>query len=178
MVGILNKSFQEMVINHFGDENWELALERSGEEVNFFRNNEPSGIDSSYKIAKALSELKSIPVDYIMKTFGEWWIINTCLVRFADFIQVESTTFSNQLLQLPNFHNRLMFLYPNLLLPEIQVSVPNSSNLYLHFDSAILGNASFIEGLIYGISKSFNVNLVVELVKGKEANSDLFKLSW
>ena len=75
-----------MVINQFGVENWELALERSGEEVNFFCNTEPSGIDSSYKIAKALSEVKSIPVEQIMKSFGEWWIVNTCLVRFSDLL--------------------------------------------------------------------------------------------
>ena len=71
-----------------------------------------------------------------------------------------------------------MLLYPNLILPEIRISIPNSTNLYLHFDSSGLGYTSFVEGLINGISRSFNAILFVELVKGKEAHHDLFKLSW
>ena len=83
MYGIVNKSIEELVIENFGEEKWELIRKRSGIEVDYFISNEPYDDNITYLLAGAISEEMNVPLDKVLFLFGEWWILKTTKEKYG-----------------------------------------------------------------------------------------------
>jgi hypothetical protein len=180
MYGIVNKAIQELVIENFGKEKWEIIKEKSNINVDIFISSEPYDDDITYKLAFAISEEMKIPLSTVLETFGEWWVLRTAKEKYGGLMEAGGNGLKEFLLNLPAFHNRVILIYPKLTPPEFRVSNEEENSLHIHYISKRVGLQDFVKGLLIGLGKMYNTPANVELIQEKNENNDheVFKVSW
>ena len=180
MYGIINKSIEELVIENFGEEKWEMIKKRSGIEEDFFISNEPYDDKITYLLAGAISEEMSIPLVQVLFLFGEWWILKTTNEKYGSLMKAGGSNLKSFLTNLPQFHNHIMLLYPKLTPPEFKVSDIEANSINIHYFSKREGLKDFVHGLLSGLGKMFETKIDIILLESRDAgnNHEVFKVSW
>ena len=180
MYGIINKAIQELVTENYGEEKWQKILALSAIEEDFFISNEPYDDDITFKLAQAVSLEMNINIEDVLIAFGEWWVVKTTKDKYGTLMESGGATLKEFLINLPNFHNRVMLIYPKLTPPEFKVSNLSDSSLHLHYISSREGLQEFVRGLIQGLGILFNTPVTVELIQSRENGSayEIFEISW
>lgn len=180
MYGIVNKSIEELVIENFGEEKWELIKIRSGIDVDYFISNEPYDDAITYSLAGAISDEMSIPVDQVLFLFGEWWILKTTNEKYGSLMKAGGSNLKMFLANLPQFHNHIMLLYPKLTPPEFKVSDIEENSIHIHYFSKREGLKDFVHGLLSGLGKMFETKVDIILLESRVSgnNHEVFKVSW
>lgn len=180
MYGIVNKSIQDLVITNFGKEKWEVILEKSGIEEDFFISSEAYDDDITFKLAIAVSEEMNMTVNEVLVAFGEWWVLKTTKEKYGGLMESGGSNFKEFIVNLPLFHNRVMLIYPKLTPPEFKVSEVSEKSLNLHYYSKREGLQEFVRGLIQGLGIMFNTETKIELLQTRDLGDDheIFKVSW
>ncbi|WP_445453753.1 heme NO-binding domain-containing protein [Flavobacterium sp. 25HG05S-40] len=180
MYGIVNKAIEDLVIANFGEEKWEAIKERSGIDIDFFISSEPYDDDVTFKLAVAVSEEMNMTVGDVLIAFGEWWVIKTTSEKYTGLMQSGGNNLKEFLLNLPNFHNRVMLIYPKLTPPEFKVSDVSENSIQLHYFSKRQGLQEFVRGLIQGLGKMYDTPVTIELMQTRNEGSthEIFKISW
>ncbi len=180
MYGIVNKAIEDLVIANFGEEKWEAIKERSVIDIDFFISSEPYDDDVTFKLAVAVSEEMNMSVGDVLIAFGEWWVIKTTSEKYTGLMQSGGKNLKEFLLNLPNFHNRVMLIYPKLTPPEFKVSDVTENSIQLHYFSKRQGLQEFVRGLIQGLGKMYNTPVTIELMQTRNEGSthEIFKISW
>jgi Haem-NO-binding len=180
MYGIVNKAIEDLVITNFGEEKWEAIKERSGIDIDFFISSEPYDDDVTFKLAIAVSEEMNMTVGDVLIAFGEWWVIKTTTEKYTGLMQSGGNNLKEFLLNLPNFHNRVMLIYPKLTPPEFKVSDVTENSIQLHYFSKREGLQEFVRGLIQGLGKMYDTPVTIELMQTRNDGSthEIFKISW
>jgi len=180
MYGIVNKAIEDLVIANFGEEKWEAIKDRSGIDIDFFISSEPYDDDVTFKLAVAVSEEMHMTVGDVLIAFGEWWVVKTTTEKYPGLMDSGGDNLRDFLVNLPNFHNRVMLIYPKLTPPEFKVSDITEHGLNLHYFSQRQGLQEFVRGLIQGLGKMFNTPLTLELIQTRDEGSthEIFKINW
>jgi hypothetical protein len=180
MYGIVNNAIESLVKANFGDENWELVLKKSNIGVDYFLNSQPYDDSITFALANAVSEVNHMQIGEVFRVFGEWWVLKTGQEKYGYLMQASGETLREFLINLPDFHNRIMLLYPKLTPPEFKVSHIEMDSLHLHYYSKREGLQEFVRGLITGLGKMYNVPVNVLLICSRDENDDqeIFKINW
>ena len=180
MYGIVNKSIEELVIENFGEEKWELIKTRSGIDVDYFISNEPYDDAITYSLAGAISDEMSVPVDQVLFLFGEWWILKTTNEKYGSLMKAGGSNLKMFLTNLPQFHNHIMLMYPKLTPPEFKVSDIEENSINIHYFSKREGLKDFVHGLLSGLGKLYETEVDITLLESRDAgnNHEVFKVSW
>jgi hypothetical protein len=180
MYGIVNKAIQDLVIENFGEEKWNKILEISKIEEEFFISSEAYDDDITFKLAGAVSQEMDMTLENVFIVFGEWWVLRTTKEKYAGLMESGGSTLKEFLLNLPHFHNKVMLVYPKLTPPEFKVSNVQENSLHLHYYSKRTGLTDFVKGLIQGLAKMFNSQVVIEHIvsRNNENSNDIFKITW
>ncbi len=180
MYGIVNKAIEDLVTANFGADKWDAIKERSGVDIDFFISSEPYDDDVTFKLAVAVSEEMKMTVSDVLIAFGEWWVIKTTSEKYPGLMNSGGNNLREFLINLPNFHNRIMLIYPKLTPPEFKVSDISENGLHLHYFSKREGLQEFVRGLIQGLGKMYNTPLKLELIQTRNEGSthEIFKINW
>jgi hypothetical protein len=180
MYGIVNKAIQDLVTSKFGEETWEEVKDKSGIDVDYFISNEPYDDAVTYKLAVAASEILGISVGQVLVTFGEFWILDTSKLKYGYLMDSGGANLKDFLVNLPNFHNRIMLIYPKLTPPEFRTSDITDKSVHIHYFSKREGLQDFVRGLLQGLGKFFNTEVEIELIQSRNEGSshEIFKVSW
>lgn len=180
MYGIINKAIQELVTDNYGEEKWQKILALSAIEEDFFISNEPYDDDITFKLAQAVSLEMNINIEDVLIAFGEWWVVKTTKDKYGTLMESGGATLKEFLINLPNFHNRVMLIYPKLTPPEFKVSNLSDSSLHLHYISSREGLQEFVRGLIQGLGILFNTPVTIDLIETRDngSSNEIFKISW
>ncbi len=180
MYGIVNKAIEDLVIANFGEEKWEAIKERSSIDIDFFISSEPYDDDVTFKLAVAVSEEMNMSVGEVLIAFGEWWVIKTTSDKYPGLMASGGNNLRDFLVNLPNFHNRVMLIYPKLTPPEFKVSDITENSLCLHYFSKRQGLQEFVRGLLQGLGKMFNTPITLELIQTRDEGSthEIFKINY
>ncbi len=180
MHGIVNKAIQGLVTENYGEEIWTKVKEKSGVTIDFFVTHDPYDDAITYKLAGAAAEVLEVPLKTVLENFGEYWVLKTGQLHYGQLMKSGGKTFSEFLINLPNFHNRVMLMYPNITPPEFKISDIKENNLSLHYYSTREGLADFVTGLIFGLGKMFNEQVEVEIIKSRENGDDheVYQIKW
>ena len=180
MYGIVNKAVEELITERFGHDKWEAVRERAGIQVDFFISTEPYNDDITYQLATAAAEVLSIDLRDIMIALGEYWVLQVGKKKYGGLMQAGGNNLREFLLNLPQFHSRIMLLYPKLTPPEFRVSNIRDNGLDLHYFSHRLGLQEFVRGLLQGLSKLYATETTIELIANRNDGSDheIFRISW
>lgn len=180
MYGIVNKAIEELVSENYGEEAWEKVRERSGIEVDFFLSNEAYDDSVTYRLAGAASEVLNLPLSDVLIAFGEFWVLNTSKKKYGALMETGGDNLKDFLINLPNFHNRVALIYPNLAPPEFAVTHIEDSNLHLHYHSHRPGLKEFVRGLVQGLSKLYHTPVEIQIIASRDEGYDheVYAISW
>lgn len=180
MYGIVNKSIQDLIIANFGSEKWEKILQKSKIRVDFFISSEVYDDAITYQLATAAAEEMDLTVSAILVAFGEWWVVHTTSEKYPGLMQSGGSSFKDFLINLPNFHNRVMLVYPKLTPPEFKVSDVSDTGLHLHYLSKREGLQDFVRGLIQGLGIIYKTDVAIELIQSRDEGSshEIFNVKW
>lgn len=180
MYGIINKSIEDLVISNYGSEKWNVILEKSGIEQNYFISSEPYDDEVTFKLANAIATEMNMSLGSVLLNFGEWWVIKTTTEKYSGLMESGGSTLKEFLINLPLFHNRVMLLFPKLTPPEFKISDIKDNSLHLHYFSKREGLQEFVRGLIQGLGLLFETKVEIELLKTRQKgdSNEVFKISW
>ncbi len=180
MYGIVNKSIEDLVVANFGREKWENIHKRSGVEIDFFLSNEVYDDDVTYKIATAVGEEMNMTLSAVLIAFGQWWVMKTTKEKYPGLMESGGNNLRDFLINLPNFHNRVMLIYPKLTPPEFKVSDIAEKSLNLHYFSQREGLQDFVRGILLGLANVYGTAVELELVASRNEGSthEVFKVKW
>ena len=180
MYGIVNKAIEDLVTENFGADKWEAIRKRSGVNVDFFLSNEPYDDIITYQLAEAVSAEMNIPLGDVFFVFGEYWVLKTGKEKYGGLMEAGGANLREFLVNLPSFHNRIMLIYPKLTPPEFKTSHIEESSIHIHYHSKRAGLKEFVKGLLSGLGKMYQTDVVIELLQSREQGADheIFKVSW
>jgi hypothetical protein len=180
MYGIVNKAIVDLVIANYGQEKWDEIFLKSGIEDDFFISNEPYDDAITYQLAITTAEVLNTTVGEVLTSFGEWWVIKTTKEKYPGLMESGGDNLKEFLLNLPEFHNRVMLIYPKLTPPEFKVSDVTENGLNLHYFSKREGLQEFVRGLIQGLGKMFNTAIHIELLQSRNEGSshEIFRITY
>jgi hypothetical protein len=180
MYGIVNKAIQDLVTQQFGQDEWEAVKEKSGVDVDYFLSHEPYDDAITYQLAGAASEVLGLSVGQVLQAFGEYWVLKTGKEKYGGLMQAGGKNLQEFLLNLPQFHNRIMLMYPKLTPPEFKVSDMTDNSIHVHYYSKREGLQEFVRGLLSGLAKMYETEAAIELVQSRDNGNthEIFKVSW
>ena len=180
MYGMVNKAVEELVCLHHGEDVWQKIKERANVDVDVFISNETYSDDITYKLVAAASEILGKPADEILVAFGEHWVLFTAQKGYGEMMRAGGRSLPEFLANLPNFHNRLVMIFPKLQPPRFECRDIGPDSFSLHYYSHRPGLASFVVGLMQGLGKMFQTPVTVRLAvpKGEASDHDVFHVTW
>ncbi|MBK8444247.1 MAG: heme NO-binding domain-containing protein [Sphingobacteriales bacterium] len=180
MYGIVNKSIEELIVQNYGAEKWELIKEKAGVEVEYFISSQNYSDDITFTLAQTIATELNLSLSDVLKTFGEWWILHTGKNYYGYLLESGGEEFGIFLKNLPSFHNRVMMMYPKLTPPEFLVSNVKENSLHLHYMSKRKGLTDFVYGLISGLGKLFATEVSMQHIKSltNETTHEIIYIEW
>ena len=172
MYGIVNQAIQGLVTENYGEEKWEEIKSKAEIEEDFFMSNEAYDDSVTYNLVGAASEVLGVSASEVLIAFGEYWILKTGMDNYGSLLSSGGDNIKEFLVNLPNFHSRVMLMYPNLTPPEFQVSNVEDNSMHVHYFSERQGLADFVTGLLQGLGKMFGKEISVEMIESRDKGSD------
>lgn len=180
MYGMVNQAIEQMVCETHGEAAWEKIKEMAGIDVEVFISNEGYPDDYTYQLVAAASELSQTPAEEILEAFGEHWVLRTAVEGYGDLMHAGGDSLKDFLVNLPNFHTRVVMIYPKLQPPSFRVSDVGDHSLLLHYHTHREGLAHFVVGLVKGLGKMFQTpaRIVQTEFRARGADHDIFAVTW
>ncbi|AXG72879.1 heme NO-binding protein [Flavobacterium arcticum] len=179
MYGITYKSIKEYIVNSYGIAKWETIEKDGNITIDFSLMEQPYSDATNYKLAVLTTKHTGKPLEEVLFDFGEY-IIKATSENYSVFMESRGNNLRNYLINLPNFHNRIMLIYPELTPPEFRVSSIENNCILLHYISTTPGMLFFIKGYLTGLMNIFKENPNVEVItpEDKTDKESIFKICW
>jgi hypothetical protein len=180
MYGMVNRAIQELVCAKFGDEAWEQIKSVSGVDAELFIRNETYPDDVTYRLVGAAAQVLGVDASVVLETFGEHWILSTAREGYGDLLDAAGKTLPEFLQNLPNFHSRVVLIFPKLKPPRFRCTDVQADSLTLHYYSHRPGLTSMVVGMVRGLGKMFDTNVTTEVLvsAASGADHDEFRVRW
>jgi hypothetical protein len=180
MYGIVNKAIEDLVMDKFGPSMWERVKSRSGVDIDFFISNEPYDDALTFTLAHAVAEETGMGIKAVLEAFGEWWVLKTGQEKYGGLMKAGGDNLKDFLMNLPQFHNRIILIYPKLTPPEFRISDVEERSLFVHYFSKREGLQDFVRGLLAGLGKLFETPVNIILLESRNDGNDheVFKVEW
>lgn len=178
MYGMINRSFEEMVVRLWGEERWQQIRQRAGLEVEVFISNEGYPDEVTYRLVRAASEVLGQSEPELLERFGVHWVAHTPC-GYGDIMRSNGRNLREFLLNLPNLHARVRLFLPRLAPPRFECDEVGEGALRLRYFSSRAGLVPFVVGLLRGLGEMFNTPLRVTRVPSEQARGhEEFLLEW
>jgi hypothetical protein len=178
MYGLVNQAIQGLVVDNFGEDNWKAIKQKAGVTEDAFLSNEIYDDSITFNLAVSASEVLNIPLADVLKTFGKYWIIKVGNEKYGPLMKSGGDNFIDFIVNLPNFHSRVMLIYSDIKPPEFIVEKVTDKQLKLHYYSTRQGLTDFMFGLIQGLGELYqtpiNIKLIADRRNGDE--HDIFEI--
>jgi hypothetical protein len=171
MYGIVNQAIQGLVVENYGQEKWDEILKRSGISETHFISDDSYEDEITFELVAAASEVLALKSEDVLEAFGKYWVLNTGYQKYGDLMKAGGNDFPEFMSNLPNFHGRIMLIYPKLCPPEFLVEHPEDKKIILHYYSARSGLTHFVFGLIHGIAEMFDQKIEMKLIASDSATN-------
>jgi hypothetical protein len=180
MYGIVNKAIEDLVMDKFGPGMWNKVKSRSGVDVDYFISNEPYDDALTFSLAHAVAEETGMGIRAVLEAFGEWWVLKTGKEKYGGLMKAGGDNLKDFLINLPQFHNRIILIYPKLTPPEFRITDIEDTSLFVHYFSRREGLQDFVRGLLSGLGKLFSTPVTVTLRESRNEGNDheVYKVEW
>lgn len=161
MYGMVNQSIRGLVVDNFGEEKWELISGKADSPKDF------AALDSydddiTYRLVGAASEVLELEPAAILQTFGRYWVEKIALAQYPSLMSKTGTSFERFIGNLDHMHSRIKATFPNYKPPSFRVKPLSEGCFLVDYYSEREGLLPFVEGLLEGVGKHFEVNVTLE----------------
>lgn len=179
MYGLVNQALQGLITEEYGIEKWNSVKKNAGIEIDYFVSNEPYEDSITFDLIATASDVLNIPSSQILQSFGGYWILRTSREKYGDLMKAGGSTFLEFMMNLPNFHSRIMLIYPKLSPPEFMMDKKSESELIMHYYSSRDGLSDFVVGLIEGLAEMFETQIIIKLLSTEKTENwhDTFSIN-
>lgn len=166
MYGLVNKAVKGLVLEQFGEETWQKIRETAQAPDDYVA---MQGYDDSltYRLVGAAVEVLGVPAEQILHAFGEYWVLKTAAIHYADMMNSTGSNLFVFLQNLDAMHSRIKVSMPNLNPPSFRVKSLGEGLLQVDYFSSREGLLPFVVGLVHGLSKHFDQAVEIEHVDPK-----------
>lgn len=171
MYGLVNQALQGLITEEYGVQKWNMIKKKVGIEIDYFVSNEPYEDSITFDLVVTASEVLNVPASDILRSFGEYWILRTGREKYGELMKAGGSTFLEFMLNLPNFHSRIMLIYPKLNPPEFMIEKKSESEIIMHYYSSRDGLTDFVVGLIDGIAEMFDTKINMILLSTEKTDN-------
>lgn len=180
MYGIVNKAIEGLVTTNFGEDNWKAILKESGVDHDVFSGNEIYDDQITFDLAIAASKVLELSLEDVLIAFGKYWVLITAKKHYGSLMDTGGNNLKDFFINLPNFHSRVMLLYPNIQPPEFDIEEISETELKLKYFSKRQGLTDFVHGLILGLGEAFEIEVETYLIQGRKdgLQYDEFSVKW
>jgi hypothetical protein len=180
MYGLVNQAIQGLVTENFGQDSWDKIKLKSNVTDEFFLSDQSYDDDVTFKLAIAASEVLNITVAQVLNAFGEYWVLKIGMEKYGSLMKAGGNNLKEFLVYLPNFHSRVMLMYPKITPPEFQITNETENSVHVHYFSSREGLTDFMQGLLQGIGKLYKVEVEIELIQSRASGNDhdVFSVKW
>jgi len=180
MYGMVNKAIEELITVQYGEAVWKQVCDKAGLEDTGFVSTRPYPDSITYRLVSEASEILQVSQEDILKQFGRWWILHTSQRGYGHLMKAGGRTLGDFLVNLPNFHTRIVLMFPELKPPEFECSDVSDTSVRLHYHSTRKGLSAFVVGLLEGLGGMFGMEVQVTHEEKVEAGSDhdVFWVAW
>lgn len=172
MYGLVNQAISGFLIENYGIDKWNEILVKSKVENGIFLNNQMYDDSVTFNLAITSADLLAIPLRNILIGFGKYWIFKTGAEKYGHLMKSGGADFISFMKNLPNFHTRVMLLYPEIKPPEFIIEIKDDNEILLNYYSTRTGLTDFMEGLILGLGEYFKVVIEISNIQHKDAIND------
>lgn len=180
MYGIVNRAIEELIVEKFGDAKWEEIKLKANFKSEGFMTLKPYPDELTFKLVIAASEILEIPVNALLEAFGEYWILYTAERGYGEMLKLAGDSFPNFLKNLNMLHGRVSNLMPELSPPQFECRNETENSIELIYRSHRNGMIPMLYGLIKGLGKRFNKEVVIHELENTTTDQTvaIFHLSW
>lgn len=180
MYGMVNNALQDMLTARLGEQAWRQILLKAGVDEEIFISTHAYPDDITYRLVSAAAEVLGLPQGWILCQFGRWWVLQTARKKYGGLMKLGSRSLKEFLRHLPNFHTRIMMVFPKLQPPEFEVLNEGENEVRLCYQSHRPGLTLFVRGLLEGLAEMFDVDADIVLEQSVEdgAACDIFLVRW
>lgn len=178
MYGIINKAIKEFVVIHYGEKNWKAMQLKECCPPGFLSTEQPYNEILILECAKCISEIKNENSSSVLERLGQFVICATHK-NYTTFMDSRGDNLKDYLINLPEFHNRISLIYPELKAPEFSISTITPNSLQLHYNCLSEDFSPFIKGYIKGITIIFNESVATIPVPNTSTRlQSIFNIKW
>jgi len=160
MYGLINNSLKSMILEQFGEEQWQQVLSASGVPEDSFLTMRSYDDSVTYSLAGAASEVLGAPVEACLEMFGEYWVLETASKSYGMLLNAAGQDMLEFLGNMNALHDRITSTFLNYMPPEFYVEEKDGLHL-IHYVSQREGLTPFVVGLLKGLAKRFNTELTI-----------------
>lgn len=160
MYGLINNSLKSMIIEQFGEEQWQQVLSSSGVPEDSFLTMRSYDDQLTYALAGAASKVLGAPVDACLEMFGEYWVLETASKSYGMLLDAAGQDMLEFLGNMNALHDRITSTFLNYVPPEFFVE-PKGDHTLIHYVSKREGLTPFVVGLLKGLAKRFDCELTI-----------------
>lgn len=164
MHGVVNQAIEGLIIERFGNETWEEILIAANCQDTTFYNNQNYPDSITYDLAINASKILNIELNAILFEFGKYWVLTIAKQKYEVLLRSVGNNLFDFLIQLPNFHSRVMLYYPNIVPPEFKVNQIDANKVYLYYYSKRPGLYPFVTGILEGLKIFFDANCTITML--------------
>jgi len=180
MYGMVNSAIMDLLVANYGEETWQKVKSKAGVKDEIFISTESYPDEVTYKLVGAASEVLVRPAGEILNQFGRWWVLDTARNSYGHLLRFGGRTLGEFLINLPNFHTRVVMMFPKLQPPTFECTDVQPTELRLHYSSHRRGLSPFVIGLLEGLGEMFGVVVTIKHEERLDegADHDVFHIAW
>jgi len=160
MYGLINNSLKSMIIEQFGEEQWQQVLSASGVPDDSFLTMRSYDDKITYALAGAASEVLGAPVDACLEMFGQYWVLETASKSYGMLLDAAGQDMLEFLGNMNALHDRITSTFLSYVPPEFFVESKDDHYL-IHYVSKREGLTPFVVGLLKGLATRFDCELTI-----------------
>lgn len=176
MYGVIYIAIQDYAEATIGTEKWQAILATGGFDINFTNSEQAYNDDIAYALAVAIAQASAKPLTEVLFSMG-LQVIRTTNAKFKPIISSRGETLHDYLINLPNFHNRISLIYPDLNAPEFRMSDVTPHSMVFHYRKKRDGMTEYFRGYISGLAEVFNEQVTITPIPGA-ATEEVYKITW
>lgn len=165
MHGVVNQAIEGLIIERFGNDAWEeIRIAANCQDTTFY-NNQNYSDSITYDLAINASKILNIDLNDILFEFGKYWVLTIAKQKYEVLLRSVGNDLREFLIQLPNFHSRVMLYYPNIVPPEFKVNQLNETIIHLNYYSKRPGLYPFVTGILEGLKIFFDSECTITMIE-------------
>lgn len=180
MYGLINKALKDMIVEQFGEAQWQSVFEASGIPQDSFLTMRSYDDQLTYALVGAASDKLGAPVDACLEMFGEYWVKEIAAKAYASLMDATGQDMVGFLANINGLHDRITGTFLNYVPPEFQIESLGEDRHRIHYISQREGLTSFVVGLLRGLAERYQCELEIksqESVGVEQGEHTVFEVS-